>query len=260
MDRNREAATIAFAIGFICLGVLGIAYDDFALQWQPVPASFPWRTGLAYASAFVSLVGGAGLLLRRTRMIATKVLLPYMLLWLLLKVRLIVATPLSEGRWMGFSEIAVLATASWVLFIQSQLRAQGLPLDFIGRVPSVRIAQIAFGSFLIPVGLSHFIYLDQTVALVPTWLPYRVGWAYVTGAFHIAAGVAVLLSIYPRLAARLEAAMLGVFALLVWMPAIIPAPGVQLNWSAFLITVSIGAGTWVMAESLSAGRMVETVS
>ena len=260
MNRNREAATFAFAIGFICLGILGFAYGDFALQWQPVPDSFPWRTSFAYASAFVLLAGGSGLLFRRTRKLATQVLFPYMLLWLLLKVRLIAATPSSEGRWMGFSEIAVLATADWVLLIQSQLRAQQLPLDFIDRIGSVRVAQIAFGIFLVPVGISHFVYLDQTVALVPTWLPYRAGWAYLTGAFHVGAGVAVLLSIYPRLSARLEAAMLGVFALLVWIPKVIDTPKLQLGWSALLITVAIGAGAWVMAESFSAGRGIGRVS
>ncbi|MEO7040707.1 MAG: DoxX family protein [Gemmatimonadaceae bacterium] len=259
MNRSREAATIAFAIAFICLGILGFAYGDFALQWQPVPDSFPWRTGFAYASAFVLVAGGAGLLYTRTRKIATYVLFPYMLLWLLLKVRLIAAMPSSEGRWMGFSEIAVLATTNWVLLIRSQLRAQQLPLDFIDRIGSVRVAQIAFGIFLIPVGLSHFIYLDQTVALVPTWLPYRAGWAYLTGAFHIAAGVAVLLSIYPRLSARLEASMLGMFALLVWIPKVIGAPKLQLGWTALLITVAIGAGAWVMAESLSSGRGIGRV-
>ena len=260
MNRNRELATIAFASAFIFLGILGLAYGDFALQWQPVPDSFPSRTVFAYASAFVLLAGGAGLLFKRTRTLATRVLFPYMLLWLLLKVRLIAATPSSEGRWMGFSEIAVLATADWVLLIQSQLRAQQLPLDFIDRIGSVRIAQIGFGIFLIPVGLSHFIYLDQTVVLVPTWLPYRAGWAYVTGAFHVAAGVAVLLSIYPRTAARLEAVMLGVFALLVWVPAVIAKPTEQLGWTALLITVAIGTGTWVMAESLPAGRGIGRIS
>ena len=254
MNRNSEAATFVFAVAFICLSILGFVYHDFALQWQPVPDTFPWRTGFAYASALVLLIGGTGLLFERTRKIATQLIFPYMLLWLLLKVRLIVATPSSEGRWMGFSEIAVLATADWILLVQSRLRAQQLPLEFIDRIGSAHIAQIAFGIFLIPVGLSHFIYLEQTVALVPTWLPARAFWAYLTGAFHAAAGVAVLSSIYPRRVARLEAAMLGAFALLVWIPKVIAAPTAQLGWSALLITMAIGAGAWVMAESMPPWR------
>ena len=60
--------------------------------------------------------------------------------------------------------------------------------------------------------------------------------------------------------ARTELVWFGVFALLVWIPQVITAPAVQLNWSALLITVAIGAGAWVMAESLTTGRRFATVS
>ncbi len=77
---------------------------------------------------------------------------------------------------------------------------------------------------LIPIGLSHLVYVKETVELVPAWLPYRVGWAYLTGAGQIACGLGVLFSIFPRVAARAEAGMISLFTLLVWGPAILAAP------------------------------------
>ena len=87
-------------------------------------------------------------------------------------------------------------------------------------------------------------------ALVPAWLPYRAGWAYLTGAGQMACGLGVLLSILPRLAAFTEAAMLSLFTLLVWVPAIVATPKGRLPWTAFFISWAITAAAWVVATNM----------
>lgn len=235
----------------ISLGVLGLRYGDFALQWQPVPPTIPGHDLLAYASAIFMLAGGIGLLFERTTSLSARVLFPYLVLWLLLKVRGIIAAPLTEGSWLGFGEIAVLASGGWVLFARTMTLPDGATLKFLAGDTGVRTAQLFFGFWLIPIGISHFMYLDQTVSLVPSWLPFRAGWAYLTGAGHVAAGIGVLFSILPRLAARLEAAMLAVITVLVWLPVVAARPAVRLNWTALIISLAITAGAWVVAESMN---------
>jgi hypothetical protein len=61
----------------------------------------------------------------------------------------------------------------------------------------------------------------------------------------------VLFSIFPRVAAMAEAAMIGVFTLLVWGPGILAAPRTRLNWTAFFISWAIGAAAWVVAQSIA---------
>jgi uncharacterized membrane protein len=107
---------------------------------------------------------------------------------------------------------------------------------------------------LLAFGLSHFFYTRETVALVPAWLPLRKGWAYLTGAGHLAAGLGVLLSIHPRLAATMEAAMLAIFTALVWIPAIVARSPTRFAWWEFAISWAITAGAWVVAESIVAQR------
>jgi uncharacterized membrane protein len=243
---------VFFALGLIGLGVLSLVYGDFALQWQPVPAWVPARTYLAYASGVVMIAGSAGLLSRRTAVFSSGVLFVYALLWLLLlKLPHVVMAPQVEVNWLGFGEIAVIVAGAWVLFAVDHGQMESSRLKFATGESGIRMAQLLFGVALIPVGLSHFVYARETIGFVPAWLPFRPGWAYLTGAGHIAAGLGVLVGVFPRLAATLEAAMIGVFTALVWVPLVVKEPTSQLNWTGFLVSWTIAAAAWVVAGSLA---------
>lgn len=110
------------------------------------------------------------------------------------------------------------------------------------------------GLWLIPIGLLHFVYAQASLDLVPMWLPYRQGWVYLSGAGHIAVGLAMLFGVLPELAAFAEAAMIGCFTLLVWAPKIVAEPKSRLNWTAFFVSWAIGAGAWAVAQSVAAKR------
>jgi uncharacterized membrane protein len=251
MTRNQQPALTAFAIGMIGLGILALVYGDFAMVWQPVPDWVPGRMVLAYVSGVIMLAGGVGLLVEATAASSVRILFPYLIVWAFLKVPALFAAPKMEAVWLGFGEIAVLLAGGWVLFAKMVDLPAGLPLRVLTSEKSVRIAQMFFAVWLIPIGLSHIIYVQATADLVPAWLPYRAGWAYLTGAGHIAAGLGVLFSIFPRVAAMAEAAMIGVFTILVWGPAIVAAPHTRLNWTAFFISWAIAAAAWVVAQSIA---------
>jgi uncharacterized membrane protein len=252
MTRSQQPALTAFALGMIGLGILGLIYGDFAMVWQPVAPWIPGRTALAYISGIVMLLGGVGLLLRATTAWSVRILFPYLFVWLLLKVPALVVAPGIEAVWLGFGEIAVLFAGGWVLFARLADLREGSSLEMMTGDNSVRVAQIFFAVWLIPIGLSHIFYVQATVDLVPAWLPYRAGWAYLTGAGHIAAGLGMLFSIFPHLAATAEAAMIGVFTILVWGPKILVAPRSRLPWTAFFISWAIASAAWVVAQSIAA--------
>ena len=251
MTRNLQPALTLFAIGMIGLGILALIYGDFALVWQPVAPWVPGRTLLAYASGLIMLLGGIGLLLRVTAAWSIRILFPYLIIWLLLKVPALLVAPQMEAVWLGFGELAVLLAGGWILFANlAQLRA-GSPLTFLTSENGIRAARILFAVSLLPIGLSHMVYTKATVDLVPAWLPYRVGWAYLTGAGQIACGLGVLFAVLPRVAAWAEAGMLTIFTLLVWTPAILSAPKTRLPWTAFFISWAIASAAWAVAQSFS---------
>lgn len=248
----QQTAISFFAAGMVGLGILALIYGDFALVWQPVAAWVPGRTALAYASGILMLLTGIGLLFRPTVAWSVRILFPYLILWSLLKVPALVVAPQIEGVWLGYGELALLLSGGWILFARLAELKTGSKLDFIFGDNGVRIAKYFFAVWVIPIGLSHFVYLKETANFVPAWLPFRTGWACLTGAGHIACGVAILFSVIPRLAAMLETTMIGIFTLLVWAPAIIAKPRDRFAWTAFFISWVIGAATWIVAVNIAA--------
>jgi uncharacterized membrane protein len=251
MTRSQQPALTFFAVGMIGLGILALIYGDFALVWQPVARWVPGRTGLAYGAGLIMLFGGIGLLFNATASWSARILFPYLIAWALLKVPALVVAPQIEGVWLGVGELAVLLAGGWILFSRlAQLRENSI-FAFSTDANGIHIARILFAVSLIPIGLSHLVYTKATAELVPAWLPFRTGWAYLTGFGQIACGLGVLFSIYPRVAAMVEAGMLSLFTLLVWIPAILATPTTRMPWTAFFISWAITSGAWLVAGSIA---------
>jgi uncharacterized membrane protein len=247
--RVTSVGHAAFAITMTALGLLGLIKGNFTPVWDPVPKGVPARELLIYLCALISLASGIGLLFKRTAGLAARVLLISLLLWMLLfRIPDIFRTP-SMGSWYGCGETAVMIAGAWVLYAWFAANRDsqhfGLPTGPTG----LRIARVLFGLALIPFGIGHFVYLKETAALVPNWLPSHLAWAYFTGSAFLAAAAAILIGVCARLAAALSTLQIGLFTLLVWVPIIAAGSRDPFQVSETILSAALTAGAWVVADS-----------
>jgi uncharacterized membrane protein YphA (DoxX/SURF4 family) len=225
-----------YGAGALGLGIIGLVFASFALQWQPVPACIAQHGTLAIISAIILVLAGIATILRRTVTLGAIILASWYGLWVVaLHAPIVLAKP-SVGSLLGVAEIFALTTA-------------GLQLQYVRRLrtgPVLVWVRILFGLCPIVFGISHFVYADFTAQMVPGWIPAPLFWAYATGTAHLAAGIAIVAGIRVRLAATLLATMCGLFVLLLHLPRVIATPGSQLEWTMMFVALSITGAAWIM--------------
>jgi uncharacterized membrane protein len=247
--RIKSLGHALFAATMVGLGILGLVQGRFTPIWGGVPKSFPGREGLAYTCALVLLTTGIGLFWRRSAAVASRVLLVYLLAWLLLLRLPLFFTGFTVDIWWAAAQAAVLVAAAWVLYVWFAGEEDAARVGFATGDRGLRIARALYGMGLIPFGIAHFMYLERTASLVPGWLPWHVGFSYFTGGTFILAGLAVLVGVYARLAAALAALQIGLFTLLVWVPIIVAGTAKPSDWQEFIASIALTTVAWVVADS-----------
>jgi uncharacterized membrane protein len=238
-------AAIGMAAGLCGLGALSLIYQDYALQWEPVPASWPAHTALGAASGMILLASGIMLAMRRTRALGAALAAVFIGLWVVgLHLPKAFARPGDLPVWLAVAECTAMAVGA---FIASRE---------LGRGPD-GLAQIAvrlFGLCCLVFGASHFLFASFTASMVPAWLPRRLDLAYLTGAVHVLTGLALLLGVWQRPAAVVEALMMTSFVVLVHLHRVAARPGDRTELTLLFVAVTLSSAAWLVATSRAAAQ------
>jgi uncharacterized membrane protein YphA (DoxX/SURF4 family) len=233
-----------YGLGAIALGLVGLAFADFALQWQAVPKTLPHHTAWAYASAAVLLLAGAALFVRRAAAWGAAVLTLNFAAWVGLHVPLVLARPGDFAGWLGLFEPLAITAGGLIAFARTARLNGKLAAGL------TRAGALVFGLCLLVFGFSHVLYLDFTASMVPKWIPPgQTFWAWATGAAHVAAGLALLSGILARAAAWLVTLMFSSFVIVLHAPLVIANPHSHLNWCMLGVTLAIAGAGWIVAEA-----------
>ena len=237
------AAAIGMAAGLSGLGALSLMYQDYALQWEPVPASWPQHAILGALSGLILLGSGVMMAMSRYRALGAGVAGAFIGLWVIgLHLPHVAAKPTDLTIWLAVAECTAMATGGFLLR-REMLAGPGALTDIELRL---------FGACCVMFGVSHFAYAKFTASMVPAWLPDRVALAYLTGALHTGTGLALLAGIRRRWAAAVEALMMSAFVLLVHLPRVAARPGDRTELTLLFVAVTLTSAAWVVASSRTA--------
>jgi uncharacterized membrane protein YphA (DoxX/SURF4 family) len=231
-------------------------YGDFTPIVEPFPASLPGREVWAYGLGALLLAAGAGSFFARTASASLLIIGAYESVWALARARAVLVKPLSVGSWYGFGEAFGPLLGAWILYAMLRRRYGAPAATAITGDRALHLARVLFGAACVAYGAAHFAYAAFTAAMVPASLPGHTALTYLTGAAHAAAGVGLLVGVLPRLAATLEATMMSVFGVVVWIPTFFahPAPewaaSPRIQWSETLLSFLLAASAWIVAASL----------
>ena len=232
--------SLVYAVAAILLGVIGIVFADFAMQWQPVPAGIGMRTQLAYVAGAVLALGGVMLLAPKMERAGAWLLTVFIGLWMLvLNLPGAIASASHIGAWNSPAEIGFL-TAGALALAASSITSSARPKLLL-------VARVLAGACAIVFGFAHFNYIDFTASMVPGWIPYKTFWAWATGAGHLAAGLALVSGVKSRLGVTCEAAMMGSFAVLLHLPRVVAAPDQHVEWIMLAVS-SMLAGSALLVR------------
>ncbi len=236
MNNMSLANRLPFAAGIAGLGTVCLVFRDFALQWQSAPE---WVKLIPYAaiiSALWLMATGIALAVRRLSFAGAVSAAVLFGVWaFVFHGPLVAQQPTQLYLWLGMAETGCLMAAGLAQIGAHRQDARVL----LG-------ARIVFGLCAVVFGLSHFVYADPTAKMVPAWLPVPMAWAYLTGAGHLAAGLALVSGVQARLAAGLEGAMCAAFVVLLHVPRVIATPTSQMEWTMMCVALAITGAAWVI--------------
>lgn len=242
MNYFEIAGRSILGLGALGLGVISLLYADFAITWQPVPDWIPARTVLAYVSGALMTATGLALIINRGARIAAAFLAAFLSFWgIVLQAPGLIAG--QEAIWLAPAEILAVAAAAWTLYWLGA--SEGAFRD-----RAVQLGITFFGLMTPIFGIAHFLYIDFTASMIPEWIPYRTFWAWFTGFGHIAAGLAIMLRVIPRIGATLLAAMFSGFVLLVHVPRVIADYGNRTEWHLLSTALLLCGAAWITAAAL----------
>lgn len=244
--RSPALSAWTYGTGVAAIGLVNFALGTFD-PMQPVPDGLPGRTAFAYGTAALILMAGIGVIWRRTATWSAAVLTLYfgLIVAIIENGRAVIDQYRVYGAYFGVAEGFALAAAGLIIF------SSGTTLEQVPARRLKRVGQLTFGVCALFFGGAHFVYPEVTSALVPTWMPpSQVFWAYATGVFHIAAGIAILTGVQARLGAYLLTIMYAAFTPLVHLPLLLSDPSKNFFWTENVLNIALVGVAWVVADSL----------
>ena len=166
---------------------------------------------------------------------------------------------------LEFSRTAVsMCTAGIVLFLIGVLAAKSDLARAHGVDKVVALTNLCFAIPLAVFGAEHLSGARFIADAVPSYMPWRLFWAYFVGFALLAASLSIATKIQVRWSGLLFGVMMFVFVALLHVPGALAKPSERIPWTIVFREMSFGGAGWVLAGTAmgrerASGKILITV-
>lgn len=256
MEKIIARGRILFAIAITALGVENLVCAHVrevvlpVLPWLPPHAILGYATGIALIVPSLCIAAGI-----RPRSAAILLGIFLLVCVLVLLVPRAAAHPFDLSlRTVVFETLSFCAAA---LTLARSLPDGGDSQQAAGALDKfLKPGRYLFSISSVVFGISHFLVAPLIATLIPAWIPWRLFWAYFTGAAFVAAGLSIAAKRLDRLAATLLGTMFLLWFLLVHAPRVMGAQRIHNpnEWSSMFIALGMCGASWIIARDFLHGR------
>ncbi len=129
------------------------------------------------------------------------------------------------------------------------LSARGAGLDKI-----VALSNLCFAIPLAVFGAEHLSAARFIMLSVPSYMPWRLFWAYFVGFALLSASLSIAAKIQVRWSGLLFGIMLFLFVAMVHIPRVLASPSGRIPWTIVIREMSFAGGGWILAGNAMRGQ------
>jgi uncharacterized membrane protein len=111
----------------------------------------------------------------------------------------------------------------------------------------VALSNLCFAVPLAVFGALHLSDVGSVLPIVPSYMPWRLFWAYFVGCALLAASVSIAARIQVRWSGLLFGIMMFAFVAMLIIPGVFARPGDRFAWTLVFRESSFGGGGWILA-------------
>jgi len=111
------------------------------------------------------------------------------------------------------------------------------------------LSNLYFAAPLAVFGALHLAAAESLMAMVPSYMPWRLFWAYFVGFALLAASLSIATKIQVRWSGLLFGIMMFLFVAMLDIPGSLASPRDRFGWTLTLRELSFGGGGWILAGS-----------
>ncbi len=145
--------------------------------------------------------------------------------------------------------VVSMCSAGILLFVVSLWAAKSDIAGASGLDKIVALSNLCFAIPLAVFGAEHLSSARFIMLVVPSYVPWRLFWAYFVGFALLSASLSIATKIQVRWSGLLFGIMMFLFVAMVHIPRALASPGDRIPWVIVFREMSFAGGAWILAGS-----------